>query len=231
MINKIKNYLGSKLLNPNKILLNIECTEFEIDNWEVSKFIVKKIIPIVGLHLYPLNELMLMVSAVCRFRPDYIFEWGTGVGKSARIFSESANFLNIDTKIYSSDLPASSNHPDHPGKLIAKYAKRESQIIFLIGDGLNNSLKIYKNLNKKVSTLFFLDGDHDYKSVKKELEMLISCIEKPKILIHDTFFQSKDSNYNLGPHKAIEEILKHNMKYNFRKIETKTGLPGMCLLY
>ena len=50
---------------------NVQCSEFEVDNWVISDFIVKKLIPIVGTHPYPISELNLMVAAVCRLKPQH----------------------------------------------------------------------------------------------------------------------------------------------------------------
>ena len=65
--------------------------EFEVNNWIISEFIVEKLVPVVGVHPFPLDELSLMTAAVCRFQPELIFEWGTNIGKSARIFSQKNN--------------------------------------------------------------------------------------------------------------------------------------------
>ena len=50
------------------------------------------------------------------------------------------------------------------------------------------------------------------------------------VLLHDTFFQSENSLYNVGPYKAINEILSL-IQLDFKRVETKMGLPGMTLIY
>src|SRR3989344_9247020 len=89
-------------------------TEFEVNNWVTSDFIVNKLVPIVGFHPFPLNELMLMTSAVCYFKPEFIFEWGTNIGKSARIFYEISKAFDIKTEVHSIDLPDDVFHDEHP---------------------------------------------------------------------------------------------------------------------
>jgi hypothetical protein len=84
--------------NPAK---NVTCSEFEVDNWAISQFVVRRLVPVVGCHPFPLQELMLMVAAVCRFEPAEIFEWGTHIGKSARIFYECASHYRIEADIHS----------------------------------------------------------------------------------------------------------------------------------
>ena len=79
-------------------LVNAHCREFEVNKWALSEFVVHRLLPIVGIHPYPLDELLLMSAAVCRLRPRHIFEWGTNVGKSARIFATSYIVLNRNLK-------------------------------------------------------------------------------------------------------------------------------------
>ena len=67
---------------------NVGASEFEVDLWILSRFLLKKIVPVVGTHPYPLNELLLMTAAACRLRPSVVFDWGTHIGASARVFYE-----------------------------------------------------------------------------------------------------------------------------------------------
>lgn len=65
-------------------LRNEGCENPEIDKWLVSKFVLERLVPIIGFHPFPLDELMLMTATVVCFSPSHIFEWGTHLGKSAR---------------------------------------------------------------------------------------------------------------------------------------------------
>jgi hypothetical protein len=77
-----------------------------------------------------------------------------------------------------------------------------------------------------------VDGDHSYESVKRELEGIIKNVPNAKILLHDTFYQSSEAGYNVGPCQAIREVLsKQENLDRYKIIDTKTGLPGMTLLY
>ena len=69
--------------NPAK---NLTCTEFEADNWAVSRFELGKLVPVVATRPFPPSELMLMCAATCRLMPRRVFGWGTNVGKSACVF-------------------------------------------------------------------------------------------------------------------------------------------------
>jgi len=224
------NFFKKNFKKKDNPVLNKGCTEFEINNWIVSDFIIKRLIPIVGVRPFPLNELFFMTSTILKFNPTHIFEWGTHVGKSARTFYEITKAFNIKCEIHSIDLPDDVYHIEHPKKRRrGKLVKGINEVHLHQGDGLDFSLKIYKKLSGACRPLFFLDGDHSYESVKRELERITKEVSNPIILVHDTFYQSKESGYNIGPYKAIQDImLKYSKKYKINSLDT--GLPGMSLL-
>ena len=210
--------------------LNETCSEFEVNNWLVSDFVINRLVPVAGVHPFPLSELMLMTAAVCRFKPELIFEWGTNIGKSARIFYEIAHSFKIETHIHSIDLPDDVFHSEHPKKERGKMVRGIGQVTLHQADGLERSLQLYKEKQPKGKVLFFVDGDHSYESVKKELSTILRNIPAAVVLLHDTFYQSEQSNYNVGPFNAIRDVLApEREKYNI--IATNTGLPGLTLVY
>lgn len=211
---------------------NLGATEFEVNNWAISEFVVGRLVPIVGMHPYPLNELMLMVGTICRFKPTHVFEWGTNVGTSARVFYETAKQFNIPLEIHSIDLPGEVGHVEHPGRRRGKLVKGLAGVSLHLGDGLETSLAIYRTLPKGSCVVFFVDGDHSYESVKRELGEIVAQVAEPKVLLHDTFFQSPESGYNVGPHLAVRDVLEALPPgRRLRTMELKTGLPGMTLVY
>lgn len=211
---------------------NLGATEFEVNNWAISEFVVGRLVPIVGMHPYPLNELMLMVGTICRFKPTHVFEWGTNVGTSARVFYETAKQFNIPLEIHSIDLPGEVGHVEHPGRRRGKLVKGLAGVSLHLGDGLETSLAIYRTLPKGSCVVFFVDGDHSYESVKRELGEIVAQVAEPKVLLHDTFFQSPESSYNVGPHLAVRDVLEALPPgRRLRTMELKTGLPGMTLVY
>jgi len=226
----MKNFTNRFLNKKQSPTVNLDCQYFEVNNWLISEFILEKIVPLVGIHPYPLNELMLMVAAVCRVRPTHIFEWGTHFGKSARIFYETVKFIKIKSEVHSIDLPDSVKHQEHPGSQRGELVKNIKSIKLYRGDGLTMALKLCRQL-KPTTSLFFLDGDHQYRSIKRELTGIIQNIPKAHILIHDTFNQSKKSGYNTGPYRAVKTFLTTVPKKRYQIISTMTGLPGMTLLY
>jgi cephalosporin hydroxylase len=213
--------------NPSR---NPGSTEFEVDGWVTSAFVAQTLVPLVGVHPFPLQELMLMTATVCRFQPSLIFEWGTNIGKSARIFHETASYFHIPTTIHSSDLPDDVDHVEHPHAQRGLLVRGLPGVQLHQGDGLTTSLSIWEQAGRPPGPLFFLDGDHSHASVSRELAGILAAVPDPVLLLHDTFFQSADSGYNIGPRQAIEECLRDHPG-RFRTVHTGFSLPGMTLMY
>ncbi len=223
---KLNQLIGAGSDAPAK---NIRCSEFEVDNWVVSDFIVRKLIPIVGTHPYPIAELNLMVATVCRLQPQQIFEWGTNIGKSARIFYETGKRFHIPLEIHSIDLPDDLEHVEHPKSGRGRMVKGRPGVSLYQADGLSKSIELYRCQPGK-RTLVFIDGDHSYESVRRELSGIAEAMPDAAILLHDTFYQSEQSGYNVGPYRAVAEMLAA-APGRYRVMSTTTGLPGMTLLY
>ena len=213
--------------NPTK---NEACSDFEIDAWQLSEFVVAKLVPVVGLQPFPLNELLLLSAAVCRFRPSHIFDWGTHVGKSARAFYEITRHYRIPSEIHSVDLPDDVEHVEHPSRHRGRMVRGLDRVHLHQGDGVEIALALWREAGKPEPVLFFIDGDHAEASVARELAAITASIERPVVLLHDTFYQSPESGYNVGPHRAIDTMLAEAPK-RFRRLDSGVGLPGMTLLY
>ena len=211
--------------------INSNSTEFEVNNWIISRFVIDRLVPVVDIVPFPVNEQVLMVAAVCRIKPTHIFEWGTNIGKSARIFYETCRAFGLDAEIHSIDLPDDMEHIEHPKGNRGLIVKGIKEINFHLGDGLENALLIVSDCKKdNLRPLFFIDGDHSYESVKRELEGVIKSVPQANILLHDTFYQSEESGYNIGPYKAIVDVLA-GMPDRYKIISQNIGLPGMTLLW
>jgi len=219
-----------KLYQSRETIINDSSTELEVNINQLSSFIIKDLLPIVGISPYPITELLLMSSAVVKLRPDYIFEWGTHLGVSARIFHEICKKYEINVNIYSIDLPDNIEHVEHPGEMRGIKVKGIKNVVLHQGDGLDTSLKLAKKLEAKSKLLFLLDGDHEYDSVARELNGISKAFPKANIIIHDTFYQSADSGYNIGPFEAVRDFLNKNPN-RYKKLSMDIGLPGMTLLY
>lgn len=232
MRQRIRSILGSRRSNrpPTNPVKNPTCSEFEVDTWAISRFVLDKLVPIVSVQPFPLNEQMLMVAAVCRLAPAYIFEWGTHVGTSARIFYECTSHFGIQAEVHSIDLPDDVDHVEHPHEGRGKLVRGLPGVHLHQGDGLDIALQIWRSVPHKPRPLFLLDGDHSYQSVYRELRGITTEIPDANVLLHDTFYQSLESAYNVGPYRAIEDLLRSNGA-RYRRIDSGLGLPGMTLLY
>jgi hypothetical protein len=56
----------SKKFNLEAVAPNYSSSEFEANNWELSELVMQKLVPVIGVHPFPLNELLLMAGAVAR---------------------------------------------------------------------------------------------------------------------------------------------------------------------
>lgn len=216
-----------KYENPTR---NVNSTELEMDNKILCKFVVNELINKQDCHPHSLDELMLMVATICRFKPNLILEWGTGIGLSSWIFYQTISQFDIDCKIYSIDLPDDVIHIEHPHEYRGKYVKDICGVKLMQGDGITCAIDIVKNKKDSDVVLFFVDGDHEYSSVSNELQLIFNYIPNAIILLHDTFYQSPDSKYNIGPHNAIQDFLP-KVKSTHNVIQTKICGPGMTLIY
>lgn len=215
------------LADPTK---NAQCTAFEVDNWILSEFTLRQLVPVVGIHPFPLNELMLMSGAVCRFKPAFIFEWGTHRGKSARVFRETIKAFSIPCAIHSIDLPDDVPHGEHPKDTRGELVRGMEEVTLHQGDGITVALELCARLAANAPVLFYVDGDHSHASVTRELTAILDARPDAIVLLHDTFYQSAESGYNIGPFEAINEVLAKRGQ-GYARISTNTGLPGMTLLH
>jgi cephalosporin hydroxylase len=208
---------------------NANASEFEVDLWILSRFLLAKVVPVVGMHPYPLNELLLMTAAACRLKPSVVFDWGTHIGTSARIFYECDQAFKLGYEIHSVDLPPDVSHIEHPGQEHGRLVRGLARVHLHRGNGVKVALDQWQKLGCPKRPLFFVDGDHSYESVRDELNEIFSTVPDASALVHDTFFQSTESNYNVGPARAIDETIE-KFPSRFRVIKSGLGLPGMTLL-
>lgn len=210
--------------------VNPDATEFEVNNWVLSDFVLAKLVPVVGVRPFPLNVLMLMAGAVCRFKPVLILDWGTHIGKSARVFRETIKAFGVPCAIHSIDLPDDVQHGEHPKNERGKLVRGMAEVTLHQGDGVTIALEQCAANKRPGNVLFYVDGDHSKESVVRELGAILAQVPDAIVLLHDTFYQSPDSAYNIGPYAAIEEVLAAQSQ-SYGTVRTTTGLPGMTLLY
>ena len=218
--------IAGRYANPVR---NAGAAVFEVDLWTLSQFLIDRIVPLLGVHPYPLNEQLLMVAAACRIRPGVVFDWGTHIGASARLFHECSKAFDLVYDIHSIDLPADASHVEHPGEQHGRLVRGLAGVHLHRGDGVAVALEQWDRLGRPSRPLFFLDGDHAYESVLRELGAIFDTVADASVLAHDTFYQSAESGYNVGPARAIEDVVAR-FPGRFTTITSGLGLPGMTLL-
>ena len=208
---------------------NPGASEFEVDLWELSRFVAERCLPVIGVHPYPLNEQLLAAAAACRLRPSVAFDWGTNRGASARLLWECAKAFRLDYEVHTIDLPPDETHVEHPGKAYAKLLRGVAGVHLHRGNGVTVALAQWEKLGRPPRPLFFVDGDHAYQSVATELRRVFAVITDASALVHDTFFQPEDADYNVGPALAVRDVVAEQAG-RFDVIASNLGLPGMTLM-
>lgn len=139
-----------------------------------------------GLPAYGDQEVEFFESVLGRHRPTHVFEWGTNVGASARLFHEASLELGYECEVHTVELPLDLAHldRDHPGHRYGQWIEGTS-IHAHRGYGLITSLTLYAQYTPE-RALFFLDGNHEHAVVLAELEAISETAPSAVMMVHDT---------------------------------------------
>lgn len=202
---------------------------------------------------YPAAEVSLMAAAMVHARPDFVFEWGTNSGCSARVFFESSELLGLKTVIHSTDLSEDMMSKEtfqqiREGRGEKVRGRRFRETVHLhVGDGLNESMRVWEDEGWAAArVLWYIDGDHSEKAVRRELDAIAShssCAREVGdmpvegvwtwpgdgcyILMHDTH----PAISRTGAHSAAEAWWQGTNAERFGKSEVSLGSPGMTLFW
>lgn len=135
---------------------------------------------------YGFDEVGFIEETLLLLKPDFIGEWGTNRGSSARIFYELTQLHEISCKIHTVELPAvlAQLDPAHSGASTGALLA-DIPVTCHQGDGVTEALEQYA-LSKTVRPLFFLDGEHLYENVFREIVSVNRYDPDAWMLIHDT---------------------------------------------
>jgi predicted O-methyltransferase YrrM len=200
-------------------------TKFEVDCWALSELLLNRVIPKIGVRPYPLNEQMLMAAAVAFVEPKLIIEWGTHLGKSARLFWETKEALGLDCKIYTID-SMETDHPEFPGAARGKHLGG-TDVEQIVGDGAAVAADLLNNTTERV--LVYVDGDHSRETTKRDLALWSKLPPGSGLLAHDVLFQTP-SSYNIGPWQSLQELIEAEESTISHIQWQLLGLPGMALV-
>ena len=208
---------------PAAIFSACGANRLEVDKWMASDTALR-LQRIVGKRPYPLDELMLMTAVFCYIQPAVVIDIGTHVGKSARVWWELSRLFGFRCDIHTIDLYDRS-HAEYPGEMLGKMIKGLS-VMQHRGDGLT----IANDLLRKCAgtpCLLFLDGDHAFETVSKELGLAVQHSNVAGVLVHDTFYQP-GSKYNHGPFEAVSAFVATTEVREV--VHAHMGLPGMTFI-
>jgi cephalosporin hydroxylase len=189
-----------------------------------SKFVAESLLSRAGYWPYPPGELHLMTVTLLWWQPDVIFEWGTHLGNSARIFHWIAEAFAIDTQIHSIDLPPDVSHAENLKELRGVLVRNFSNVHLHLGDGVNKALELFAALKPR-KALFYVDGDHHAETVTRELEAICAATPMAPILLDDTH----DWGTSDSPRGAMLQFLERH-HHDYEVFENVATLPGMSLL-
>jgi cephalosporin hydroxylase len=189
-----------------------------------SKFVAESLLSRADYWPYPPGELHLMTVTLLWWQPDMIFEWGTNVGNSARIFHWIAEAFEIRTEIHSIDLPPETPHVQNVKESRGRLVRDFPDVHLHLGDGVNKAIELIAAL-KPQRPLFYVDGDHRADTVTRELEAIHAAVPGAPILLDDTH----DWGIPDSPRPAMLQFLeRHDGEYEV--FEMAATLPGMSLL-
>jgi len=151
-------------------------------------------------------------------------EIGTHAGKSARIWWELSRMSGGRTEIHTIDLHDPS-HAEYPGRALGKMI-RGLPVVQHYGDGFAVADRLLPAFAGK-PCLLFLDGDHAFETVAKELTLVERHPDVIGVLVHDTFHQP-GSGYNHGPYEAVAKFVQSHAVREV--VHAHVGLPGMTYI-
>jgi predicted O-methyltransferase YrrM len=161
-----------------------------------------------------------------------ILEIGTASGGSLFCLCKLAK---NDATIISMDLPGGEfggGYPEWKTSLYKMFNKKDQKLILLRCDShLDESVKKIKEiLNGKQMDFIFIDGDHSYEGVKKDLEIYSPLVRKGGIIaFHD--IAPNGSKESAGGVPAFWKEIKNKYQYKeFIENEKQTGYGIGCII-
>jgi len=175
-----------------------------------------------------LNSANILISEIEKYKPINFLEVGVFQGVTSRNICEKLKTIHGDNFSFTGiDLFEDTSKDLDEKEMTSKHMKLSNPFKHLLFniilrkdlnslDSVNNLLKKFRENVKLLRGLseiqlkkfdlenidfVFLDGGHSYKTVKKDLDLIISKLKKDKIIICDDYDQA-----NYGVKKAVDEI-------------------------
>lgn len=170
---------------------------------------------------YHPEEIEFFHTALKAFRPDFICEWGTNIGHSARVFAELVRMLGLSCQVHSVDVTDDIRFPGYA------FHALDHKVSLHIGDGVTVGVDLYLK-TKCQRPLFFLDDDHVESEVLRQLVTISEEVPHAVMIVHDVFTARLIDGQTVSvyhePGFAIERFKLRNDRY-----EITTGESMMML--
>ena len=166
---------------------------------------------------YGADEVAMMEITLIAAQPEFIGEWGTNRGSSARIFYELCLIHGIDPLIVTVDLPdeLAALDRDHAG-IFSGGMLSKTNVCQMRGDGVTTALLMWHYEHRPERSVFFLDGDHLKESVFREIVLVNRMAPKATMLLHDT---------TQGPGQAVRDYLERFPdQYDLTELHSQAGM-------
>ncbi len=156
------------------------------------------------------EEILTLCKIIERGQPASMLEIGTAQGGSLFLFSR---VIKDNAEIISIDLPDGKfggGYPAHRMQFYRDFVKKGQQLSLLRMDshGRQTFKKVKTCLSDNKLDFLFIDGDHTYEGVKKDLEMYQSLMSDEGIIaMHDIAMHKPNSSCKV--HEYWEEIKDH----------------------
>jgi hypothetical protein len=173
------------------------------------------------------DEVGFMADTLRLYRPSHVFEWGTNRGSSARIWFEAAQLLELDCVVHTFELPIWLAYlsPEHPGVDWAQQIRDVPAVQAHRGDGGFAAVSLCLEIGA-TRPLFFVDGDHSFEAVRRELTMIGRAVPHAVIVLHDTNHPA--SHGPTGPAQAVTEyLLERSHAITVEVLESQAGMTRL----
>ena len=137
-----------------------------------------------GLVGYSPEELNMILDTMLDQDTDFLCEWGTNVGQSARIFHEAREWLSLSCTIHSVEIqqelgPSWGYERGHFVKGLP--------VCLHVGDGVTRGVELWHESGAH-RPLFFLDDNHAEAAVLLQMRTIAREAPEAVMLIHDTHY-------------------------------------------
>lgn len=165
---------------------------------------------------YSAAEIALVCDTLRLVRPDFICEWGTHVGHSAKLFHDAALLMDVDCVIHSVEI--SEQVQGGRGSAIGN-----RYVSLHVGDGPTVGLALYED-SGCVAPLFFLDDSHVYEDVLSQLERIAYETPHAAMLVHDVFKVDVLGNLMLHePGLAVRDFTRRD-RYTITSVQPRGAM-------